>query len=66
MCKTAIGLVLKKYKTKTLPTGHTSSSFSVKAFDDTNICVTVQGNTSCFPMNEKLSSTPVGEECDGR
>ncbi|KAK0223955.1 hypothetical protein IW262DRAFT_1295629 [Armillaria fumosa] len=64
MCKAAIALILKRNKSGTLPTGHTSTSVSVEAFDGTNICVTVQGNTNCFPMDIKPTSTPAGEECD--
>ncbi len=63
MCKTAIGLALKQLKADKLPKTHTSLSFSVKAFDTTNICVTVQGDTSCFPMNQEISKFPVGHQC---
>lgn len=63
MCKTAIGLALKQLKADKLPKTHTSLSFSVKAFGTTNICVTVQGDTSCFPTNQEISEFPVGQQC---
>ncbi|KAK0469035.1 uncharacterized protein EV420DRAFT_1492091 [Desarmillaria tabescens] len=66
MCKAAISLVLAKLKTDTLPKSHTTQSFSVLAFGSTNICVSVQGDTSCFPMSNQIANAEAGQECDSR
>ncbi|KAF9262599.1 hypothetical protein L218DRAFT_945143 [Marasmius fiardii PR-910] len=64
MCVEAIRVVLKMTKKDILPSGAMLNSVSVRSPRNTNICITVQGDTSCFPGSIEPTKAQPGEECE--